>query len=322
MIAARRLSLAVLPTPLVPARRLGEHLGVEVWVKRDDLIGFAFGGTKTRAVDVVIGDAVARGHDELIGCGGPASNLCATLAAAAARADIPCTLVLFGSSPGPSHPNLSAMERWGARVIFTGVPDRASTEPCAGLIAAERASCGRHPFVVPRGAAIPLGVLSYASAADELDEQLTTAGIDPDCIVLPVGSGATIAGLLIGVSSWSRPTRLTGAVVSRPLADTAMTVETLATSAARCGRRPRPDLGRLELVDAIGPGFGVPTPDLRDAVALALRTEGIVVDITYGARALAVVGDLARRATGPIVLWHTGGWLDAVADLGLGRDHP
>jgi 1-aminocyclopropane-1-carboxylate deaminase/D-cysteine desulfhydrase-like pyridoxal-dependent ACC family enzyme len=55
---------------------------------------------------------------------------------------------------------------------------------------------------------------------------------------------------------------------------------------------------------------------------LALRTEGIVVDITYGARALAVVRDLARRATGPIVLWHTGGWLDAVADLGLGRDRP
>src|SRR5262249_15488503 len=127
-MATRCLSPVVLPTPLVPAPRLGTHLGLDLWLKRDDLIGFAFGGTKTRAVDVIMSDALARGHDEVIGCGGPASNLCATLAAAAAQARIPCTLALFGSGHGAPHPNLSAMRRWGAQVVFTGMSDRASSE--------------------------------------------------------------------------------------------------------------------------------------------------------------------------------------------------
>ena len=102
-----RLPLGVLPTPLVRAPRLGTRLGAEVWVKRDDLCGFAFGGHKTRVVEVLLADALAGGHDGIVGCGGPASNLCSTLAAGAAHAGLGCTLVLHGGPPD--------RQRWSAR---------------------------------------------------------------------------------------------------------------------------------------------------------------------------------------------------------------
>jgi D-cysteine desulfhydrase len=284
-------------------------------VKRDDLCGFAFGGHKTRVVEVLLADALAGGHDEIVGCGGPASNLCPTLAAGAAHAGLGCTLVLHGGRPDRVHPNLAAMERWGAEVVFTGDPDRASTDGAAHRLVAQRAQRGRHPYLVPRGGATSLGALAYAAAADELAQQLSEQDLDPETVVLPVGSGATTAGLLAALSGWSRATRLTGAVVSRPVLDTLTAVTALAAAAARLSGRPTPDERRLDLVDAIGPGFGRSTPQLEAATRLALDAEGLVVDITYGARALAVLAARCGDATGPIVFWHTGGALDAVADL-------
>ncbi len=315
MSSPPRLPLAILPTPLVPARQLSLRLGADVWVKRDDLTGFAFGGTKARVVEVLLADALARGHDEIIGCGGSASNLCQALAAAAARGGLRCTLVLYGREAKPTHPNLAAMQRWGAEVVFTGDDDRTTTGAARGMPGHRANPAGRTALRRPRGGATPLGTLAYAAAADELDRQLTERGLDPERIVLPVGSGGTIAGLVVGVSSWSRPTLLTGAVVSRPQPETAAAVNALATAAAQLDDRPPPDPIRLDLVDAIGPGFGRPTPELVAASRLVLDTEGLVVDITYGARAVSVLTSVARDATGPIVLWHTGGWLDAVADL-------
>ena len=91
-----RFPLAVLPTPLVAAPRLSEALEREVWIKRDDLTGFAFGGNKVRPLEVLVADALDRGCDHMVGCGGPASNLGPALAAAAGTAGLGCTIVLFG----------------------------------------------------------------------------------------------------------------------------------------------------------------------------------------------------------------------------------
>jgi D-cysteine desulfhydrase len=308
-----RFPLAVLPTPLVHASRLSVALDREVWVKRDDLTGFALGGNKVRTLEVLVADALDRRCDHIVGCGGPGSNLCSALAAAAATAGLGCILVLHGNEPAAAHPNLAMMRAFGARICFTGDPDRASTPKHAAAAADRLRSRGHRPYVVPRGGASGAGATAYALAAEELASQLT---FRPAHVVAPVGSGGTLAGLLAGWATFGLPGTLVGVAVSRPLAETRREVIRLSAEAAGALGAGRPDTERLRLVDGLGAGFGRPDRTTCDAARLAMRTEGIMADATYVARALAALGSLG----GPLVLWHTGGWLGCVGDA-MGAGH-
>jgi 1-aminocyclopropane-1-carboxylate deaminase/D-cysteine desulfhydrase-like pyridoxal-dependent ACC family enzyme len=308
-----RFPLAVLPTPLVPAPRLSAALEREVWIKRDDLTGFAFGGNKVRALEVLVAQALDQRCDHVVGCGGPASNLCSALAAAATAAGVGCTLVLHGGEPAVAHPNLAMMRAFGARILFTGDPDRASTPEHAAAAADRLRSRGRNPYVVPRGAASGPGATAYALAAEELASQLT---FRPAHVVAAVGSGGTLAGLLAGWATFRVPGTLVGVAVSRPLAETRREIIRLSCEAASALGVGAPDIDRLRLLDGLGAGFGRADRTTWDAARLALRTEGIMADTTYVARAVAALESL----DGPLVLWHTGGWLGCVGDA-MGAGH-
>lgn len=308
-----RFPLAVLPTPLVRAPRLSAALDRDVWIKRDDLTGFALGGNKVRALEVLMADALDRGCDHVVGCGGPGSNLCSALAAAAATAGVGCTLVLHGDEPVAAHPNLAMMRAFGAHITFTGDPDRASTPGYAAAAAGRLRTRGRRPYVVPRGAASGPGATAYALAAEELASQLT---FPPAHVVAAVGSGGTLAGLLAGWATFGVPGTLVGVAVSRPLAETRREVLRLSREAADILGADRPGMDRLRLIDGLGAGFGRVDRTTCEAARLALRTEGILADATYVARAIATLGTL----DGPLVLWHTGGWLGCVGDA-MGAGH-
>jgi len=308
-----RFPLAVLPTPLVHAPRLSAALERDVWIKRDDLTGFALGGNKVRALEVLMADALDRQCDQVVGCGGPGSNLCSALAAAAATAGLACTLILHGSEPALAHPNLAMMRAFGARIRFTGDPDRSTTPEHAALAADRLSSRGCHPYIVPRGAASGLGAAAYALAAEELARQLT---FPPAHLVAAVGSGGTLAGLLAGWGTCGLPGTLVGVAVSRPLDETRREVVRLSREAASAVGAAAPDPDRLRLLDGLGAGFGRADRTTCDAARLALRTEGIMADTTYVARAVAALGSLG----GPVVLWHTGGWLGCVGDA-MGAGH-
>ncbi|MGI8751409.1 MAG: pyridoxal-phosphate dependent enzyme, partial [Acidimicrobiales bacterium] len=166
--SSARFPLGVLPTPLVAAPRLGSHLGIDLFVKRDDLIGFAQAGTKTRALELLVADAQAQGCDCVVGCGGPDSNFLPALAAATRVAAMDCHLVCFGDRPGgspPLPPNLAMAGAWGATITFTGDPDRERIETAADAYgAALAAAAGRRPYVLPRGGATPVGAAGSARA--------------------------------------------------------------------------------------------------------------------------------------------------------------
>jgi D-cysteine desulfhydrase len=308
-----RFRLAVLPTPLVPARRLGEAIGREIWIKRDDLTGFALGGNKVRTLEVLVADALARGCDHLVGGGGPGSNLGPALAAAAGTAGLGCTIVLFGSEPRAAHPNLAMMRAFGARVVFTGDRDRAATSSYAEAEAERLRARGSRPYVVPRGAASGLGATGYARAVGELAAQLT---VSPAHVVVAAGSGGTAAGLLAGWSAFDLPGALVAVAVSRPVDETAAEIRRLAAEAAAILDSPAPALDALRVIDGLGLGFGLADPAICGAARLALRAEGLLADVTYVARAVAALATL----DGPLVLWHTGGWLGAVGEA-LGVPH-
>lgn len=300
--------LAALPTPLTRAAGLERALGCPpLYVKRDDLTGFAFGGTKARAVDALIGDATASGCDVLVVGGGPTSNLVALAAVAARRAGLDVVAVLYGTRPGPRSVNAALLAEVTADVRWTGTPERDSVDTALPEVADTLAGEGRHPYVVPRGGATGVGTAGTARAVAELDDQLTAAGVAPAVIVVATGSAGLQAALVAGTEAGGHPWRIVGVSVSRPLAECRQRVHRLAHDCAEVLGWPAPAPDRVEVRDGRGPGFGVPSPEGTRAARLALETEGLLFDPVYTAKAAAAVPEVAGDGDGPVVLWHSGG---------------
>src|SRR5215470_8016899 len=235
-----RARLAVLPTPLVAAPRLAEALGTgPLYLKRDDLTGFAFGGNKARPLEFLLAAATAEGADTLLTGGAPGSNFCAAAAAAALRAGLRCELVIAGR-PGRPGAALALARSWGASVRWTGAPARDSVDAELPRAAAELTARGHRPFLIPRGGATGLGAAGYALAAFELRGQLAGQHVDPARVVVAVGSGGTLAGLVAGNVLLGRPWALAGASASRPPEEVAPRVLALARECLRLLARPGP----------------------------------------------------------------------------------
>src|SRR4051794_3503647 len=119
-----RAALAALPTPLEPAPRLSEELGVEVWLKRDDVGSLGLVGNKVRKLEFALGEALEQGREAVVTLGAPQSNHARTTAAAAARLGLRAVLVMRGGDPGPpASGNLLLDALFGAEVRYAGTAD-------------------------------------------------------------------------------------------------------------------------------------------------------------------------------------------------------
>jgi 1-aminocyclopropane-1-carboxylate deaminase len=309
-----RFRLAQLPTPLHDAPRLARAIGVSrLLVKRDDLTGFAGGGNKVRKLEFLVGDALAKGADTLIAVGGPQSNAVRTAMVAARVAGLEPIAVMYGDPPVTPEGNLLLDELAGARLIFTGRADRASMEPAAEALAAELRAAGRRPYVIPRGGATPVGDAAYVEAFAELADQLGALDADPSIVIVATGSCGTQAGLIAGAAWLGVSYEVTGILVSRPREEAVPRLLALARSSAlllELGARIGPRNVRVE-DGFLGPGFGLASPEGDAALRLALTTEGLILDPTYTAKALAGLIGLVDGGTIPaaasVVFLHTGG---------------
>lgn len=308
------MHLGLLPTPLQEAPRLAEALGLtdRLWVKRDDLTGFAFGGNKVRQLELLVGEARDTGCDTVLTGGAISSNFVATAAAAAAVAGLRNVVVLAGPPvPASRHPNLAAALAWGAQPRWTQDPDRASVDRVQPAVADSLVVEGAAPYVVPRGGATVAGSLGYRLAVDEVLAQLPDDATPT--VVVAVGSGGTLAGLVAGIVAHGRRLPVVGVSVSRAPEQVAQQVLALAVGVAEnLGEEParRSD---VHIVDGRGPGHGVASEDGARAAQLALVREGLVLDPVYSAKALGALA--AHAGDGPALFWHTGGVLDTVAGL-------
>lgn len=299
------------PTPLLPAPRLGRLLGIDdLHLKRDDLIGFAWGGNKVRTVDALLHEAVRTGTRRLVVCGGAGSNLGAILAVAGAVADIEIHRIVNGS-PGTVEPAaLEACRLAGAVIHHTGDDARESMEPVGRRLAA---SLGPDAVMIPRGGATAVGAAAFADAADELVAQSEGLPSQLRRVIVPVGSGGTVAGLAAGLGRHAG-VALVGIAVSRDPEEQAGEIRVLAREiATRVGRTAPP--ARFDLIDGRGSGFGLVDEAERSFAERILRRTGLVVDRTYNLKALRACVDAVGAAPpvgGSTVYWFTGGALDAI----------
>jgi L-cysteate sulfo-lyase len=313
--STERISLGTFPTPLEPAPRLAAAVGLRedrLWIKRDDLTGLGGGGNKVRKLERTLAAALRDGADCLVTTGAAQSNHARLTAAAGARLGLPVTLVLAGRPGEAPEGNLLLDEIFGARIRWSGDVDDIRLSSVADETAAELASAGAHPAVIPFGGSNRDGALAYADAARELRDQLhhqlgdrpgDRGRLGQATSVVAVGSGGTMAGLVAELGPEHVLGVHTGAVAAPAEAVAAL-------ACAITAERLDPQALRLRF-DQVGAGYDRLSETAAAAIRLTARTEGIVLDPTYTGRAMAGLiaaagdGDLGRDA--PVVFWHTGG---------------
>jgi len=304
-------------TPLEKLDRLSALLGgPDIYIKRDDLLGLAGGGNKTRKLEFLVADALAKGADTLITCGAVQSNHCRLTLAAAVKEGLKCRLVLEERVAGSYNPDAS-----GNNFLFKLLGVEAVTVVKAGAdlaaemqkVADQVAVLGRKAYIIPGGGSNALGALGYVSCAEEILAQSHELGIRLDHIVCASGSTGTHAGLICGLIGNNSHIPLTGINVRRTREEQEPNVHKLAQEVAELlyvtGGIPREAITALG--DWVGPGYSLPTPEMVEAVRMLAQVEGILLDPVYTGKTMAGLIGLIRRGTfkkGEHVLFvHTGG---------------
>lgn len=309
-----RLNFGAYPTPLEELPRLQQALGANaprLFIKRDDYTGPGFGGNKVRKLEYVLAQAVAEETDAVITIGGIKSNHCRVTAALCARLGLQCHLVLNTPALPPQKPaTLWLDELYGATIHL--VSKREERRATMQRLAEELRVDGLNVCEVPLGASTPLGALGYVRAMHELGEQLDAQLIKLDVIFHSSSSCGTQAGIIAGGQLFGlETTRVFG--VSPDESAQAIAPE-VAEIVAGIGQLLSVKILHdpvTVLDDYIGAGYGISTPAADEAIKLLARTEGIVLDPTYTAKAMAALLDWVRQgkfaATDTVLFWHTGG---------------
>jgi D-cysteine desulfhydrase len=307
-----RIELAYAPTPLLRLERLSAELGVELWVKRDDLTGLLETGNKIRKLEFLIGEALAQRADTLITCGTLQSNCCRTVAAVSARLGLRAVLALKGGTPDEYDGNLLLDRLLGADVRYVSDADWERVDLVMQELAVEERRRGRTPYVIPESGATVVGALGYLACGQELAEQIRHGAPDFDTIVITAFSGGSQAGLLMA----RQLAGLRAEIVSVPIAWEARRVRDYVTGVLAEARR-RFGLAveappEIRLIDGYqGAGrVRVGKTELETVLRVA-RLEGLVLDPVYTAKAFRGLLDTLRgdrsALGGRVCFVHTGG---------------
>ena len=308
-----RFRLFDVPSPIAPLPRLSAALGgrAEIWVKREDLLPLAFGGNKLRNLEFLLGAALAGGADALVTSGRRWSNHCRLTAAAGARAGLAVELVLSGPPASTPGPGVRLMKAFGATVHQLATADREAREAEVARIARDIAARGGRPYVIEVGGSSVLGAHGQSLAGHELFDQADARGLTLDRIVVPSATGGTQAGLIAAAAGRSPRTRVAGVIVARPASELRPAIGSILRGLDREGAA---GVSRDQAIDLdesqLGDGYGRPTAEGAEASDLLARTEGILVDPIYTAKALASLVAQVRAGAWDderIVFWHAGG---------------
>lgn len=309
-----RLQLAALPTPLQPCPRLSEELGVDLWVKRDDLTGLAFGGNKTRHFEFIFAEARQQGASVILTGASSQSNFCRQATAAAAKLGMKSDLTLLHGVKGPrSQGNLLLDHLLGARVEVLDNDDWLGLQAIFEAKAERYRREGETPFILNvMGDLCPLGAVAYVEAFLELEEQCRAVGLKPTTLFL-AAVNMTPAGLALGAKLRGSSTAVQGfSPVVWPEPRQGDIADIASKTASLLGLDVVVEPGEIRNDAAyVGSGYGVPGKRTMDAIRLAATMDGLLLDPVYTGKAFAGMLDyIASGRVRPgesIVFLHTGG---------------
>ena len=270
-----RVKLMPAPTPLHPLHTPAPREDVSLWIKRDDMTGIGPGGNKIRSLEFILGEALEAGATKILASGPVQSNLCALTAAACARVDLPCELVINGDEPAHKEGNLLLAQLLGTKLHFLGPCDGDTRNRHMEELLNKYQSEGERPFAVRNGATTGRGALGYTSAVGN-PFQLVIVSVEDDRSTLERHIRETIR----------EAEKITGIPMEEPAS------------------------GVWEITDAYrGDGWGQNTRESVQEVLDFPRREGIFIENVYNSKVLVGMKDwvASGRVTGPVCYLHTGG---------------
>ena len=309
-----RLKLAKLPTPLDRVENLGKSLGnLDLWIKRDDLTGFGFGGNKVRSLEYLAADAMKKNSNILITGGSHGSNHVRTTMAVAAHLGLKGLAVLSGTRPSIKNGNLLLDQLLGAKLIFTGDENRSNIDNFIEDEVKRLQSLDERPYLIRRGGVSSLGCIGYVSAAMEICSQLQNLNLKPDILLCATGCGVTQAGLLVGFKLMGLNCQIYGITVSRTRDECVAQIKQLIDKTEETlglnSKVPSNDIFVFD--EYIGDGYTMPTSKGIEAIHLVAQTEGIFLDPIYTGKAMAGLTDLVKKGhiglDQKVIFLHTGG---------------
>jgi L-cysteate sulfo-lyase len=302
-----KLSLSVLPTPLERLPRLTNKLGVEVWIKRDDLTSSAGGGNKVRKLEFLLAEAVEAGSQTIITLGAVQSNHCRQTALLAAKLGLERHLVLIGEEPPHHQGNLLLDELSGAILHF--VTDHHQAVEAVASLKESLEHNGKNVTLIPYGGSNALGVQGYVQAWQEMHEQAQARQLSFDSIVLSSSSGGTQAGLLLGQQLFAGHGSIIGISAGPTASQLKEGIKALIRQTAACLEASFVDV-EPQVEDAYtGPGYALLDDRTIEAIRHMAQSEAILLDPVYTGKAFAGLLAMARedRLGKCVLFWHTGG---------------
>ena len=309
-----RFSLGFFPTPLTELKNLSKiYSSCNLFIKRDDHTGLASGGNKTRKLEYLIQEAIEQGCDTVITAGAQQSNHCRQTAAACAIANLKCHLVLGGEKPEIYNGNILLSELLGAKIHFTG--ENRKGEDIEQIYSSLKLQ-GANPYIIPYGGSNITGALGYVNAVKELQEQLTNRNLKLDYIFFASSSGGMQAGLTLGKMLYDLEAELIPINIDKN--ETAgQKLEEVIFGIVNQGKEMFQinkafDYIDIKLIkDYDKAGYGVVSSNEIEAMNLLAKTEGILLDPVYTARAFYGMMDYLNKRLLPeksnVLFWHTGG---------------
>ena len=278
-----RVRLGHAPTPLDPAPNLGAALGIELWIKRDDCTGLAFGGNKVRQLEFYLGEAQARGADTVLTTGAVQSNFVRVAAAGARQLGMDMHIQLEDRV----EPADDLYYRSGNVLLdrLLGNPasvaggsgrekdaDEKHADEALDRLAQTLAATSRRPYVIHIGVEHPpIGGLGYVVAAGEILEQARAQGVRFDAVICASGSGLTHAGTLVGMRALGEQAPVHGFCVRRGADHQRVRIAKRATEiGALIGCSETFDADDVDVWDTVlPPGYGKLSQAVGDAISMA-----------------------------------------------------
>jgi len=310
-----------LPTPLEELDVLSSEIKVpEIFIKRDDQTGLAFGGNKARKLDFIIADALKKKSDSIITWGGEQSNWCKQTAAAAKMFGIKPILILRkkNNSSAIYDGNLLLDYIIGAEIHL--IEPNENRTKIATEIADKEKKKGHNPYIVAVGGSQPsgsmtepIGAISYTKAFIECWEDIQEQDIKINSIVHATGSGGTQAGLIVGAKALNSNMKIVGISISGSKESIKKNVANIANQSAKA-LDLKLSFSQDEVIvfdDYVGDGYGILNQETVDAISTVAKKEGIFLDPVYTGKAMSGLFNLVKKGyfknEDSILFIHTGG---------------
>lgn len=295
-----------LPTPVSYLSNLSERLGVEFYMKRDDLTEFGIGGNKLRKLEYLLHDAKEKGATMLITVGGAQTNHGRLTVAVAARNKMKCAIVCMDEYPGELSANLLLDRIFGAHV-FLHRPDGTPLMEVVENIIKKYESQGEKCYFIPMGGSNEIGALGYYECAREIKDRFKSGHV-----IAPLGSMGTYMGLFCGLHG--SDLKLTGVQI--------MPYEEDIFKYAKDYFQKLKETWKFDMTvteedfhietDYLYGGYNLPSKDVRNAIYDMARSEAIVLDPCYTGKTYAALLDMIKRGKispgETIIFLHTGGF--------------